>query len=44
MTMEALRIQFQSPAWKAIHDDKSKLVKILKSDAFKDEEQGLADD
>lgn len=43
MTLESLRIQFTSPAWKAIHDDDSKLVKILLSDAFKEEDSGRED-
>jgi len=40
-TIQALRKEFQSPAWADLEDQNSKLVKLLKSAPFKNENGGL---
>ena len=44
VTIDALCKVFTSPAWAQLTQDDSKLVKVLLSDAFKDETKGQAPD
>ena len=42
MTLESLRDVFISPAWKEIHNDDSKICKLINSPVFKDK-RGMID-
>lgn len=44
VTIDALCKVFTSPAWAQLTQDDSKLVKVLLSDAFKNNEKGQAPD
>jgi hypothetical protein len=44
VTIEALRAEFDSPAWAQLQDDDSTLCQILRSSAFKDEAKGMTED
>lgn len=44
VTIDALNRVFTSSAWAQLTQDESKLCKVLLSDAFKDEEKGMAPD